>query len=153
MDTKNTLFLTVFCSIFSLQSPFTHIFPWVDSSAFLYDGLSLTKGLVMYKDFFDHKGPLIFIINYLGINLTGGILGVWVLEVLSLFIFFIFLYKLIKLFSNNFTYILTSLIIMLTLPYFTGVGNFTELFSLPFIMIGLYFLTKYFFKKELSKKL
>ena len=82
-----TLFLTVFCSIFSLQSPFTHIFPWVDSSAFLYDGLSLTKGLVMYKDFFDHKGPLIFIINYLGINLTGGILGVWVLEVLSLFIF------------------------------------------------------------------
>ena len=40
--------------------------PLLDSSVFRYIGTIMHDGCVPYRDSFDHKGPLIFLINYLG---------------------------------------------------------------------------------------
>ena len=39
--------------------------PLSDSTYYLYFGQAMEKGLVMYADIFDHKGPLLFVINYI----------------------------------------------------------------------------------------
>ena len=35
-----------------------------DASIFEYFGYAMSNGEVLYKDLFDHKGPIIFLINY-----------------------------------------------------------------------------------------
>lgn len=142
--------LSLFCTFYYLNSPFSNVYPWADSSGFLYDGFALTKGLTMYVDFFDHKGPLMFVINALGI-IIGGMKGVWILDYISVFIFFFMTYKSIKLFSNNFSFVISAIIMTLMLPYYLNVGNYTESFSLGFLSIGLYFLLKYFYKEQSLK--
>lgn len=49
-----------------------------DKEIFKYSGFLIGKGEVPYKDFFDHKPPLIFFINYLGLLL--GDWGLWALD-------------------------------------------------------------------------
>jgi len=52
-----------------------------DKAIFTYTGQAIAKGLVPYRDFFDHKPPLIFFINYAG-TLLGGAWGLWVINTL-----------------------------------------------------------------------
>ena len=49
-----------------------------DKEIFKYSGFLIGKGEVPYKDFFDHKPPLIFFINYLGLLL--GDWGMWIID-------------------------------------------------------------------------
>lgn len=49
-----------------------------DKEIFKYSGFLIGKGEVPYKDFFDHKPPLIFFINYLGLLL--GDWGLWIID-------------------------------------------------------------------------
>lgn len=51
-----------------------------DKEIFKYTGLVLYKGGVPYRDFFDHKPPMIFFINYLGLLL--GSWGLWIIDTL-----------------------------------------------------------------------
>lgn len=50
-----------------------------DKAFFTYTGWAVAHGQVPYRDFFDHKPPLIYLVNYLGIGL-GGIWGLWFLD-------------------------------------------------------------------------
>lgn len=54
--------------------------PYKDSSVFRYVAYVMKKGGIPYRDTFDHKGPVLYLINYLGllINLNG----VWIVEVI-----------------------------------------------------------------------
>ena len=52
---------------------------FTDTEVFRYMGLALSKGSVPYRDFFDHKPPLIYFFNYAGI-LLGGLWGFWVIS-------------------------------------------------------------------------
>jgi len=38
----------------------------IDSSVFISIGEAMHEGKIPYKDIFDHKGPLIYFINYIG---------------------------------------------------------------------------------------
>lgn len=49
-----------------------------DKEIFEYFGFLIGKGKVPYKDFFDHKPPLIFFINYFGLLL--GSWGLWIID-------------------------------------------------------------------------
>jgi len=50
-----------------------------DKEIFTYCGWAVTKGLVPYKDFFDHKPPLIYFFYAAGLFL-GGAWGLWLLN-------------------------------------------------------------------------
>jgi hypothetical protein len=56
-----------------------------DSGVFLYGGWRLLHGELPYRDVWDHKPPVIFYLNALGLALAGGSRwGVWLLEAASL---------------------------------------------------------------------
>lgn len=50
-----------------------------DTEIFRYTGLAISRGLVPYRDFFDHKPPLIYFFNWGGI-LLGGPWGLWAIN-------------------------------------------------------------------------
>jgi hypothetical protein len=50
-----------------------------DKEIFTYCGWAITKGLVPYRDFIDHKPPLIYFAHWLGL-LSGGVWGLWTLN-------------------------------------------------------------------------
>lgn len=52
-----------------------------DKEIFYYAGWALQKGIIPYRDIFDHKPPLIFLFNYAGIIL-GGRWAFWLLTTL-----------------------------------------------------------------------
>src|SRR5512134_3348825 len=57
-----------------------------DSGVFLYVGWRLISGDIPYKDVWDHKPPLIYFVDALGLSITPDSLwGVWILEVIFAF--------------------------------------------------------------------
>ncbi len=108
-------------------------------------GNLLRDGRVMYRDFFDHKGPILFIINAIGLSLSGGNkAGVWAIEVIFMFLNLLLLYKISKLFSKNkIINFLSTIISILPIYLFLENGNFAEEFALPFITYALYIFIKY----------
>jgi hypothetical protein len=71
-------------------------FPNDDSAVFLYIGRGILKGQVPYLDIWDHKGPLLYFIDALGIWIYG-LWGVWIIQfiltIVGLFIAYLALRK------------------------------------------------------------
>lgn len=66
-----------------------------DSAVFIYVGRVMVNGGLPYIDVFDHKGPLLYLIEYLGLNLAGTS-GVWFIEVVIWFQTILFLFHFIS---------------------------------------------------------
>ena len=66
--------------------------PLSDSTYYLYFGQAMEKGLVMYADIFDHKGPLLFVINYIGILISESY-GVWLMGFAFMAVYYWFAFK------------------------------------------------------------
>ena len=75
-------FLFILAFIFLTKSPL-HI--WIrsdsdtDSSIFLTVAMMMDRGYMPYRDTFDHKGPLLYLINYLGRHISAY-RGIWFVE-------------------------------------------------------------------------
>ena len=136
-----------------LAAPFswTDKMPLSDSTIFLYIGKSMNSGLTLYQSLFDHKGPLLFLINAVGLRI-GGEFGVWLLGVASIFISFWFSFKTCLLFAKRIPSLLAVLsLIPALINCFEG-GNYSEEYALPFISISLFIFTKYFLDSAAIKK-
>ncbi len=81
--------LTIGLILFSVKyidSPSYQAYLNRDSGVFHYIGWEILKGKIPYHDVWDHKPPLIFYINALGLLLSKkSNWGVWILQYLSLF--------------------------------------------------------------------
>ena len=122
----------------------------IDSSVFQTVAFYMSKGYMPYKDVFDHKGPLIYIYNWIGMQISYG-RGIWLLEYVSLFITFFILYKIARLTSPPFISALTLFISGSGLfGYFQG-GNLTEEYALPFLSVGVLIFTDFFLNNKISK--
>src|SRR5690349_17265741 len=70
--------------------------PSRDSGVFLYVGWRLLNGDIPYRDVWDHKPPLIYFIDALGLTLAPHSLwGVWFLQFIFIFFTLFFIYKLL----------------------------------------------------------
>lgn len=79
------LLAVVAVALLALSPPFLTAVPYRDSGVFLYVGERMLHGDVPYRDVWDHKTPLIYFIDALGLWLGGGSLwGVWALQLVSL---------------------------------------------------------------------
>jgi hypothetical protein len=68
-------------AVIMLPSNPLHSLPGRDSGVFLYGGQQILDGEVPYLAFWDHKGPLIYLLNAFGLLLGGGLRwGVWTVE-------------------------------------------------------------------------
>ena len=116
-----------------------------DSAQFQTIGKCWLKGAVPYRDLFDHKGPWIFFINMLGYLLTGTKYGIFLIQIVCMWISLYFLYKTAKYGLHRTGYALgTVLVSMFFLFLNYGEANLTEEYCLPFICASAYYIYVYF---------
>ncbi|MEE3405161.1 MAG: hypothetical protein VZR73_13860, partial [Acutalibacteraceae bacterium] len=101
-----------------------------------------------YLDTFDHKGPVIYLLDFLGLSLNQKI-GVWIVELCFILIALIYSYKLAVLFgAGKRISLVAALVCALSLTYYFEGGNQVEEYACTCILISLYIFAKYFIKKS-----
>jgi hypothetical protein len=144
--------LGLFICILSSLSPFSSNLPLADSSVFIYIGNAMKHGQVPYRDVFDHKGPLLYLINSLGLSI-GSFAGIWLIEVILMEVSIVFCYKTARLFVDTICSFLSTFILFILLSEFYDRGNYTEEYALPLIFISLYLFSKYFINEYAMTRL
>lgn len=125
--------------------------PLSDSTWYMYFGHAMKKSQLMYVDIFDHKGPLLFFINYIGMLISENF-GVWIMCTAAIFMFYIFSYKTARLVTSK---VFSLLVISLSAVCICGClqgGNYADLYSMPFIMYSVYVYLSFFINEESVKK-
>ena len=118
-----------------------------DTSVFLTIAQGITRGQVPFRDFYDNKGPLTYLISAPGFAL-GRFTGVWITELLFMCVSVFFAYKTALFFGSPvfaFTGVVLSFII---LHNFFEVAAGSEEYALPFMMVSLYIFTKHYFSSK-----
>jgi hypothetical protein len=114
-----------------------------DSGVFLYTGTKILNGGVPYNDVWDHKPPLIYFVDALALLITpSSLVGIFIIQVIfqitsNILVFFL-LRKYIPL-------PLTLLLICAFSIYcleFSGGGNLTGFYALPFQLLMLLLLSR-----------
>ena len=139
-------------SLFRLY-PGNHLPPEWDSAVFLYIGRRMTEGKIPYLDLFDHKGPLLYLNEYLGCFLTpNSYSGVWLIEIAHLFATVLISCKTVRILEKQdiSTYVSVLLTYFLCGWKIWQGGNFTEEYALPWISAALYVFV-YFFQNKVYK--
>lgn len=132
--------------IASKSSPLYPFNDWCDANAFFTMGKGLFNGKVPFKDLFEQKGPLLYLIYGIGYLISNTtFLGVFILEVISSTIFLYISHKIINLYlKEKYSYIVLPLFALLL---YTAVsfkhGSSCEEFCFPMMMYSLYELLKY----------
>lgn len=136
-------FCSLLMSLFATSNPFSSI-SIGDSAVYVYVAKVLIDGGMPYRDAFDHKGPLIYLIDAAGL-LIDEKSGIWLIELLSLYITFLFAFKIIRLLKCDFflSCLVVTLGIFIQLNYFQG-GNLTEEYACAFITVSLYYFLVFF---------
>lgn len=137
-------------------NPISKRVPTIDSDVYIYIGKEMNSGKIVYKDLIGaHKGPLFNFIEYIGVKISFyKYIGVWLIELISMFITLMFLYKTSKVITKN---KLTSLAVVFVsavpLSLFFINGNYPEEYALSFISIALYYMVKYIEEKKSFSKI
>ena len=118
-----------------------------DNAIFLLLGKGITEGKTCYVDLFDHKGPILFFIEALGLTI-GGRTGVWCIECLGALLSVAMIVKTCKELESK--WIVPVLATAIVYLYLFGHGNLSENFSLPMIYVCLYFAAKYYKSEEVK---
>lgn len=139
--------------VFLTKSP---LHPWVganagrDSSVFQTVALMMERSYMPYRDTFDHKGPLLYIINYLGRNISEY-RGIWVIEYLFLLATMVTLYFISKIVIDNCAQAMVAVFTAFSLLFrYFDLGNFTEEYAMLFIAIGLFIFLDYVLNDRVS---
>ena len=138
------------------KNSFLYIFnDWVDANAFFTVGKSMFNKVIPYKDIFEQKGPLLYLIYGFGYLISNkSFHGVFIIEVISFTVFLYYLHKIFSMsFNKKYSLVLLPYISMLiTISGSFVHGGSCEEFCFPFITISLYYYFKHFNKEELTKK-
>ena len=142
--------------LFTSKNSFLYVFnDWVDANSFFTLGKGMFNGLIPYKDIFEQKGPLLYLIYGIGYLISHKTFhGVFILEVISLTIFLYYTHKIFTMyFDKKYSlFLLPSLAMIITVSIFFAHGGSCEEFCLPFFAVSTYYYIKHFIKKELTKK-
>lgn len=147
------LFMAIMSFFFMLKSP---LHPWIggdtgtDDSVFKTVAFMMEKGYMPYRDSFDHKGPLLYILNWIG-NKISSYSGIWIIEFLFMIGTFCMIYKVSRLkCSINSSILVTMFSASLLFQYFKG-GNLTEEYAMLFIAIALYIFLDYLLNQKVTR--
>lgn len=125
-------------AVLSPLCPKSTIISYTDSSVFQYIGSSMLDGVMPYRDVFDHKGPLIYLINGLGWLLHGES-GIWLIEIVSFAACSILWFELAYLVNHSApASLFASILGMSAFVLWIEGGNLTEEYCLPFLTVVLY---------------
>ena len=131
--------------------------PWNDANAFLTMGRAMANGLTIYKDIFEQKGPLLYLLHAVASLISNStFLGVYIIQSLFLSVTAFAAYKIASLYVGTAWSIISAVLTCFVTVNSGGYyyGDSAEEFCLPFLMISIYFFCKYFKnteKNELGK--
>ena len=148
------LFIVVFilCLLTLYSSPLYKGLPDIDSSVFQVMGKGMLEHKIIYRDLFDHKGPIVYIINAMGFFINNKY-GLFIIEFIIFYIGTIFVYKTSRIvLSKKLSIIVNLLYMLISFRYFYG-GNYTEEYAITFMSIAMYFIIKVLYNKEINKKI
>src|SRR5918994_798175 len=115
------------------SNPNNMTLPSRDSGVFLYVGWRFLNGDIPYRDVWDHKPPLIYFVDALGIALTPDSLwGLWLLQFLFIFFTLFFVYKLLDREFGVYAALIGSIVLTSGLLTILEKGNVTEEYALLF---------------------
>lgn len=138
--------LGVWLSLESSLMPFTRDgYISTDTSVWIQIAKEMVDGKMVYRDLFDHKGPVLFILFSLFFR-VGGITGIWVLQCIFLGISIWMCFKCTeKLTSHLMVRIYATAITIFGLSIFGSGEDFSvEEICLPFMFISLFIFISYF---------
>ena len=116
----------------------TLLFPDRDSGFFMYAGRQILEGKIPYRDFWDHKGPVIYYLDALGLLLgRGSAAGVWALELAWAGSTVACLFVLLRKISSTLAAWVGCLVFLFGLEDALGGGNFVEEYAVLFTILSL----------------
>lgn len=137
----------ILLSLCSKSSPLFYFNDWVDANSFLTVGKSMLNGMTLYKDIFEQKGPMLYLLNGMGYLISPtAFTGVFIIEAAVFAVFMIYSYRTLTLFFDE----KISFIGCVILPFFIlGAfffcqGGSAEEYIMCTQMISLFYLLKYF---------
>ena len=143
--------LAIFCTAFLLllsasTSPLYSDYCDGDSSIFMLIGKAISMGKDVYRDYFDHKGPILFYLNALGFYMTGTKTGVFIIQCVMLSATAIFMYKTARIFTKTAGSIICVVITILAFASTISDGNLSEEYCMLFCMIPIYLSVRFYTK-------
>lgn len=147
------IFSAIVSFIFLLSSP---LHPWnnydieTDSSVFKTVTMMMGKGYMPYRDTFDHKGPLLYIINLLG-DQFSSYRGVWIVEFLFMIVTVFMLYKISRISCGLWESLVTAIASLSLLYQFFEGGNLVEEYAMCFIAISLFIFLDYLANNHVTR--
>lgn len=138
------LFAFIIISVCSTSSPLYAFNTWVDANVYFTIGKSMLKGMLPYRDLFDHKGPLLYALHALtSLVSVNSFLGVYLLEVLCCFFALLYAFKLLRLFFPGDILLLVPLLgaaVCASTPFW--LGDSAEELCMPLLIYAGYVGTK-----------
>ncbi len=117
--------------------------PSRDSGVFLYVGWRMLNGDVPYRDVWDHKPPLIYFVDAIGLALTPNSLwGVWFLQFLFIFLTLYLIYKSLEKELGFIAAVAGTIVLTSGLLTVIESGNVTEGYALLFQALGFWLFIK-----------
>ena len=153
--TLNTIFFHLalillsflFVWLFSHSTSFRYSFIGLDSAVFQVVGKYWAEGFIPYKDFFDHKGAIIYLINALGYAIYPRS-GIMVPQIIFLYISCLFIWRTLGLFCHGGKKIF---FFALTLFYYAAhywEGNNCGEYTMPFLAASTYCFMRFIINRE-----
>lgn len=154
---KQVLICFIVASIFiTLYSKSSFLYPlndWGDTNCYFMIGKGILKGKVPYRDMYDQKGIMIFLIYALAAFISkNSFLGVYIIEIICATLFLYFSLKIVSIFYDNQNYNWIYSAVLGCLIYTSGAfrhGGSAEELLLPTYAYGLYIYMTYVEKKEM----
>lgn len=128
-------------SVATTSSPLYATNFWTDTNLYFTIGRGMTQGLMPYRDLFDHKGPLIFVLYAVGaLASDSSFLGVFLLQIVSLAAALYAAYRTVSLYGDGALTLLTipvmAMVTVCAAAY--NQGGSAEEFCLPALSLALY---------------
>lgn len=140
------------CSTSSFLYPFND---WSDANIYFTMGKGMANGRVLYRDLYDHKGPLLYALHALCYWISPhSFLGVYFLEVLAMAAFLAAVERMLTLYNARRAAWITLPAVALALlcSYSFMQGDSAEEWCLPLLAWSLYGLLRYL-KAEAPKRM
>ena len=140
------LMATVYLLLCSMCSPLYPLNIWDDANCLLTVGRMMKAGGVLYRDIYEQKGPLLYLIHMLSAMISdSSFFGVFLFEIASLTAVLVFAQKMMRLWtSNKSAWAGTALFgacVLISRSF--ARGDSAEEFCLPFLMVALYIVSSH----------
>ncbi len=117
--------------------------PGTDNAIFLLMGDKIRQGALPFRDWYDHKPPLIFYLDAAGLWLgNGSRWGVWAIELFSLAAASLFGFAFLKRYFGVLAAVVAVSATLLNLVLVYERGNLTEEYALPYQFAAFFLLSQ-----------